>query len=220
MNRPPEWPFWAPAAPAWAILMACLAGCGGAIQGASDRATQAAVDTIDTAKDKGELDDMASSAAGAARDELLDPAKVNPELAAIRDSFLPPLQLQLDGMRDDLLGARTTALGRVVVDGWLSTLDLHADSLRETLVGAPLQQDVHQLIAQEGPFLGETAGAAAAKAAAGAIGAVKVVVDTETSKVREDVEWGAVLLALGLLVYAVEAHRRALVKLLDRMEPK
>lgn len=205
-----------------AALVACvwlLTGCAGTIHQAAQNATESAVDALDAPKYKKELDDMAAEAAGAARDELLDPAKLSPKLDAIRDNFLPPLRLQLQGVPDDLLGPHTRTQGMYVLDGWLSTLDTHADTLRERLVGQPLRDDVDALIAEAGPKLG----AAAAASLQQSLAPIRVQVDAEVTSVKATALWigGAALalLALGLGIHALLTHRK-LAALSARLEAR
>lgn len=197
------------------LLPLALVGCGGYFGAASTRATQAAVDVVDSPKYKKELDDMAAEAAGAARDKMLD-ADTSAKLAAIRDNFIPPLRLQLQGVPDDLLGPHTRRLTLSLVDRSLADVNGYFAQWRETAFGQPLRDDLAQLVASAKPQIADLASTASAAAAS----PIKVTVDTETSKLKTDVEWAAVLFALAALVYAVESHRRAVAKLLDRLEAK
>jgi hypothetical protein len=187
-------------------------GCASTIHNAADTATQAAVDTLDSKKYKGELDDMAAEAAGAARDKMLD-ADTSAKLVAIRDAMLDErMRVELASMREELLGSRTRQLTLSLVDTSLSSLDAHADDLRERLTGKPLR-DNWDALADEVAKTAPAIGAAAGSAVQAQIAPLKVTVDTEASKVKTDVEWAAVLFGLAVLVYVFESHRRAVDKL-------
>lgn len=177
-----------------ALLAACISGCAGTIHNASTTATEAAVDTLDSKKYKGELDDMAAEAAGAARDKALD-ADTTAKLVAIRDAMLDEkLRVEIAGLREEILGARTRELSLQLVDGSLTNVDGAIAQWRETAFGKPLRDDLDALA-------GEAAAKAPAIAQAGLAGAT-VTVNAEASKAEHVAIWIGVGLAL-LLVLAI-----------------
>lgn len=191
-------------------------GCAGYIHDSSANATQSAIDTATSDANKKKLGDLGASAAGAARDAALDPAAVSPKMAAIRDAFLPPLQLQLAGMVE---GLRPKAVA--LVDGALVPMDAHVAAWREILVGQPLRDDVHQLVEQEGPHLGAIAGKAAGDAVTQALGAARVQVNAEATTARGWlIDIAAILaIAIGAIAFAlfeIRAHRKLLAAIAAR----
>lgn len=183
-----------------ALLGALSIGCGGAVYNAGQRATQAAVDTLDSPKYKKELDDMAAEAAGAARDRALD-ADTAAKLVAIRDAMLDEkLHVEIAGLREELLGAETRRLSLQLVDGALADVDAQIAHWRETAFGQPLRDDFDALAADAS---GKLPGLAQATMAP-----VQVTVASDASRVEHVAMWALAVLVAVLLTVQVVTHRK------------
>lgn len=197
-----------------------LTGCASAAHDAGAHAAEGMLDALNEPKYKQELSDASGTAGAGLRESLFDPTKITPKLDAIAAAEWPKLHLQLQGVPDDLLSPHARTLGTQFVDASLLHVNDHFATWSETAFGQPLQDKFDRFVEHARPQAVTLAHDMAAAAASGAAGAIKVSVSTEESKVKADVEWAGALLALALLVYAVESHRRAVVRLLDRMEHK
>jgi len=211
------------------IALLLLTGCAGSLQNAGASAATGAVDAIDTPATKKKLDDLAASAAGAARDKALDAdttkavaalvagagTQVRADLVATRDALLDrKLQAELAALREQAIGAGARAEVRQLVDETLGpATQAQAAALREQLAGAPLRADFDQLLDQAGAHLGSLADTEIARARAAA--------DAEIAKYRIlafVLAGAAVVMLVGLLLAAhtARSHRLMVKALLER----
>jgi hypothetical protein len=158
-----------------ALVLAALTcvSCVSYVKGAASTAATGVVATVTDDQSKKELDALAASVVGTARDQALGPV-TQAQMAVLVRAVVLQLQAQLqiavkalgselrgelasalDGQfKDQLAQLREALLGadtRQLLAQLLAEIVDAAPQLREQLVGAPLRQDADALIADVGP---------------------------------------------------------------------
>lgn len=206
-----------------AAALLLLAGCAGQVHDASQAATAAAVDTLDSDAEKKKLEDLLTAAVETARNTALsvDTAKqvtalvtstgtqVRAEAVSTRDALLDEkLQAEVAQLREAAIGAGARAQVRQLLDEVLGpATQAQVDALREHLVGAPLQGDVDALSLHVAEL--SRAATQAALVSAGA------TVDAEASKYKGVAIYlgaavGGLLIALCVTVWVIRSHHKLL----------
>jgi hypothetical protein len=176
-------------------------GCGGFIHDAARSAAEGAVAGVTSTDAAAALTHAGREVVAGARDEALGPA-TKAQLEALVRTLGASLRQQVITLREDVLDS--------------ADLRWEIGQLREALVGAPLRADVDAMIDEAAPHL----------AAAVALAMEKALVPLREQADAASATWRttalvvggaslALLLALGVAIYELRAHRRAFAALLD-----